>query len=120
MITLQLAYPDSALSPNSPKRHWRAKQAQKLTAKTEAYYKAFPFRETFECADALQMSLTIYPPTNARRDLDNVFASMKSAIDGVCQGLAIDDSQIRRVTLEWGTVVKSGAVELELRQYGGK
>ena len=61
------------------------------------------------------MTLTIYPPDKKRRDLDNVFASMKSAIDGVCQGLEIDDSQIHRVTLEWGVVVKDGAVELELK-----
>lgn len=119
-FVVELPYPSPVLSPNSPKRHWRAKQSEKQTAKTVAYYQAFPFRSTFSGADKLQMFLTIYPPNKVRRDLDNVFAAMKSAIDGVCQGLEIDDFQIRRVTLEWGTVVKSGAVKLELKQYGGK
>jgi len=114
-FTLQLPYPDGALSPNASKRHWRYKQPAKQAARTEAYYQAFPFRNSFSGADTLQMTLTIYPPDKKRRDLDNVFASMKSAIDGVCQGLEIDDSQIQRVTLEWGVVVKDGAVELELK-----
>lgn len=61
------------------------------------------------------MKLTFYPPNKKRRDLDNVYASMKSAVDGMCQGLNIDDSQIRRVTLEWGGVIALGAVELELK-----
>ena len=61
------------------------------------------------------MNLTFYPPNKKRRDLDNVYASMKSAVDGMCQGLNIDDSQIRRVTLEWGGVIALGAVELELK-----
>ena len=89
----------------------------KQIAKSEGLYKSQPFRTFFATSDKLQMILTIYPPNNVRRDLDNVHASMKAAIDGVCKGLEIDDSQIRRVTLEWGTVVKAGSVELELKQY---
>ncbi len=119
-FVLQLPYPDSILSPNSPKRHWRAKQPAKQAARDEAFFKSSPFHSTFAGVQKLNLLLTIYPPDHKRRDLDNVFASMKSSIDGMCKGLGIDDSQIRRVTLEWGSVVKDGAVELELKQYGGK
>ena len=114
-ITLQFPYPDRALSPNASKRHWRYKEPAKQAARTEAFYMAAPFKGTFNGYDALQMSLTIYPPDKKRRDLDNVFASMKSAIDGMCNAIAVDDTQIRRVVLEWGGVVKNGAVELELK-----
>lgn len=116
-FTLQLPYPDPALSPNASKRHWRAKQPAKQTAKTYGYYQAFPFRSMFAGVDVLQMSLTIYPPNKKRRDLDNVYASMKSILDGICDGLEIDDSQIHKVTLEWGAVMKSGAIELALKEY---
>jgi crossover junction endodeoxyribonuclease RusA len=117
---LQLPYPDSILSPNSPKRHWRLKQPAKEAARDEAFLKSSPFRSTFAGIRKLKITLTFFPPSNVRRDLDNAFASMKSSIDGMCKGLGIDDSQIRKVTLEWGAVVKGGAVELELKQYGGK
>ncbi len=114
-ITLQLPFPDRALSPNASKRHWRYKQPAKQAARTEAFYVVAPFKGTFSGSDLLQMSLTIYPPDKKRRDLDNVFASMKSTIDGMCKAIEIDDSQIRRVMLEWGGVVENGAVELELK-----
>jgi crossover junction endodeoxyribonuclease RusA len=119
-FVLQLPYPDSILSPNSPKRHWRLKQPAKEAARDEAFLKSSPFNSTFMGVPKLQITLTFFPPNNALRDLDNAFASMKSSIDGMCKGLGIDDSQIRRVTLEWGAVVKGGAVELELKQYGAK
>lgn len=114
-LTLQLPYPDRALSPNASKRHWRYKQPAKEAARTEAFYKAVSFRDWFTTSDALQMTLTFYPPNKSRRDLDNVFASMKPTIDGMCQALEIDDSQIRRVMFEWGGVTDNGAVELELK-----
>lgn len=113
---LRLPYPASILSPNSPKRHWRAKQPAKEAARTEAYLESVQFQSTFAGVKKLKMLLIICPPDHKRRDLDNVFASMKSSIDGMCKGLGIDDSQIRRVTLEWGAVVKGGAVELELKK----
>jgi crossover junction endodeoxyribonuclease RusA len=114
-ITLQLPYPASILSPNSAKRHWKAKQPAKEAAREYGYYLAVPFCRELDGAGALQMQMTIYPPNRVRRDLDNVFSAMKSALDGICRGLAIDDSQIRKVTLEWGGVVKGGAIEIELK-----
>lgn len=81
---------------------------------------SFSHRGLFEGVKALQICLIIFPPDRKRRDLDNILTAMKSAIDGMCKGLEVDDSQIRRATLEWGAVVKGGAVELELKEYGTK
>jgi len=117
VITLQLAYPDPVLSPNSPKRHWRHKVAAKQFAKDYGRLEAFSWRDVFTTRDRLQMHLTFYPPNNARRDLDNAYSSMKAAIDGMCEGLEIDDSQIRRVVLEWGDAFKGGCVKIELKKY---
>jgi crossover junction endodeoxyribonuclease RusA len=101
-LHLELPYPDPALSPNSPKRHWRSKQPAKETAREESFLYARPYVGMFTNADLLQMSLTFHPPNKKRRDLDNAYASMKSTLDGMCQGLEIDDAQIHRVTLVWG------------------
>lgn len=116
VFTLQLPYPDPILSPNSPKRHWRAKQPAKEAALHHAYYASCESKGIFKNTKTLQMKLTIYPPDRMRRDLDNVFSAMKSAIDGMSKGIGIDDSQIRQVTLKWGDVVKDGLVEFELRK----
>jgi len=118
IFELTLPYPDTVLSPNSPKRHWRAKQPAKETARSHAYYLAKACRISFAQDDVFRMVLTISPPNKQRRDLDNVFSSMKSAIDGVCSGLGIDDSQIRQVVLEWGSVSSAARsyLEVDLRE----
>jgi len=116
-VTISLPYPERILSPNSPKRHWKAKQPAKESAREQAYFLAWPLRGRLEGAKYLQMTLTIYPPNHRRRDLDNAHSALKSALDGMCRGLGVDDSQIRRVTLEWGNVIKGGQVEIDLRAY---
>lgn len=113
-MSLKLPYPHSVLSPNSPKRHWRAKQPAKGAARETAFVMALEQRGALDGVGELSLTLRIHPPTRARRDLDNVFSAMKSALDGVCAGIGVDDAQIRRVTLEWGAVVKGGEVELTL------
>jgi len=117
IVTLSLPYPNHILSPNSPKRHWKAKQPAKELARESAFTLAWPLRGSLEGEKALQLKLTIFPPDRQRRDLDNVHSALKSALDGMCKGLDVDDSQIRRVTLEWGTVVKGGQVDVDLRTY---
>lgn len=114
-VVLQLPYPDPVLSPNSPRRHWRQKQPAKQAAKAEAFFLAKPHQGKFTKSDSLQITLTFYPPDNRRRDLDNLTASMKAAVDGVFLGLGVDDSQIYYSAQRWGAVVENGAVELELK-----
>jgi Holliday junction resolvase RusA-like endonuclease len=117
IVTLSLPYPNRILSPNSPKRHWKAKQPAKEKARECAYFLAWPLRGSLEGEKLLQLNLTIFPPNRQRRDLDNVHSALKSALDGMCKGLGVDDSQICRVTLEWGAVVKGGQVDVDLRAY---
>jgi len=39
------------------------------------------------------VDLTFVPKTNARRDLDNLIASMKASHDGIADALEVDDSR---------------------------
>ena len=113
MTTIILPWPDSALSPNASKRHWRSRQAAKVLAKNIGYCAAYPMR-----ADApqgkLHLTVKLHPPDYRRRDMDNMLASLKPHLVGVCQALDIDDVWIRRVTLEWGSVETSGQVMVRL------
>ncbi len=62
-----------------------------------------------------QLEIIVYPPDRRRRDMDNVEASLKSAIDGFCQQIDIDDSQIvRTVKQKSAEVIKGGVVVLTL------
>lgn len=108
MITLTLPFPDRALSPNS-RRHWKAKLDPKQAARMEAWTIAHNTGRVLP-PGKYQAWLTFCPPNNKRRDLDNLLAAEKPTIDGLCAGLGIDDSCIKRVTLEWGEVYPNGKV----------
>jgi crossover junction endodeoxyribonuclease RusA len=56
--------------------------------------------------------MTFCPPTNRARDLDNLIASMKPALDGMAAALGVNDSTFR-FTAEIGEIVPGGRVIVE-------
>ena len=59
-------------------------------------------------SEALSISMILMPPTNARYDIDNrtkgVFDSLSAA------GFWVDDSQVKKLTIEKGSKVADGLV----------
>lgn len=45
--------------------------------------------------DVLAVHLEFYPPNKRSRDWDNLLASMKSGLDGLADGLGVNDSLFR-------------------------
>ena len=44
-------------------------------------------------AERLHLKITFAPPNRRARDLDNLLASLKSGLDGLCDVLGVDDSK---------------------------
>ncbi|AYO37651.1 RusA family crossover junction endodeoxyribonuclease [Serratia sp. P2ACOL2] len=62
----------------------------------------------------ISVAVVFYPPTKARRDLDNFF---KALFDAMTQaGVWLDDSQIKHIDAKWGPVTKGGKVELRISE----
>lgn len=62
----------------------------------------------------ISVAVVFYPPTKARRDLDNFF---KALFDAMTQaGVWLDDSQIKHIDAKWGAVIKGGKVELRISE----
>ena len=62
----------------------------------------------------LEVRVTVCPPDNRRRDLDNV---QKALLDALAKGGAYrDDSQIDRLVVERGPVMPGGKVLVEITQ----
>ncbi len=116
-LTLTLPWPDRRLSPNA-RLNWQAKLGAKQQARNVGKFAALmelDGKDLPEWMDGeLCMSLTIHPPSRRRMDQDNLLASLKSTLDGVMQGFAIDDSQIKRTVIEWGELIKGGQIALRL------
>ena len=126
LAEIALPWPNKVLSPNSKTNYWGVKQSAKSEARE---YAAFVAQEEFcdgKVSERLSITKELHawivfnPPNKIRRDLDNLLASIKPDIDGMCLGLKIDDSQIKRITLDWGKVDiqhKEGGIIIRLYGY---
>jgi len=85
-----LPWPHAALSPNA-RAHWRAKHK----AASDARYKASVIGSGRKRLQNPVCAVVPLVATNRRRDLDNVLAGLKSALDGLTDaGWWKDDSLI--------------------------
>ncbi|MFK8256841.1 RusA family crossover junction endodeoxyribonuclease [Erwinia sp. AnSW2-5] len=63
----------------------------------------------------IDIHVILYPPTRAKRDLDNF---QKALFDGLTHaGVWADDSQIKRMVVEWGSVTCHGKVEVTINEF---
>lgn len=103
---IRLAWPSRALSPNARVDRRSATPARKA-ARTEGWAEAK--RVGAQIAADAHLEFTFYPPNRARRDLDNLFSSMKAHRDGIASAAGVDDESWS-FSIRWGEVVKDGAV----------
>lgn len=63
----------------------------------------------------VEVFVVLYPPTRQRRDLDNY---QKALFDSLSHaGVWLDDSQIKRFTVEWGEITKPGKTEITISRF---
>lgn len=113
MNALTLPFPDSRLSPNSRRdRRWVTNLRQ--TARNTGFFQAKMAALEIPNHVPLHLFLTFCPPNNRRRDVDNLLSAFKSVLDGVFAALGVDDSNVRRTTLEMGEVMEQGQTLLRI------
>lgn len=66
-------------------------------------------------AELAAVEITLYPPDARRRDLDNYNKALFDALTHA--GVWEDDSQVKRMLVEWGPVVPKGRVEITISKY---
>ena len=118
MTRFLLPWPDKVLSPNA-RVHWakKAKAAKsvrnlvmidaKITLSKDAGLAARLL------ADEIPITITFCPPDRRGRDIDNLLASIKPHLDGLAQGLGINDRAFRP-TLNLARPCGCACVEVEL------
>jgi hypothetical protein len=92
MITISLPFPDKTLNPNK-RHHWSTVAKAKAKARSDAHALALKAGARLFNAKRVSVAVTIVPPDNRVRDTDNIFASLKSAFDGVAMAIGVDDSR---------------------------
>jgi len=99
------------LNPNSS-CHYHEK------AKKKAIYKDLWYWTTKEAkipkGDYSELSIVFYKPNRRWMDLDNMLASIKSGLDGMCLALESDDRCFTKITIEIAETI-GGMIKVEIK-----
>ncbi|HCD2376233.1 TPA: RusA family crossover junction endodeoxyribonuclease [Klebsiella pneumoniae] len=66
-------------------------------------------------ASPAEVVIVLHPPDYRRRDLDNYNKALFDAL--TYAGIWEDDSQVKRMTIEWGENAKGGRVEISITAF---
>lgn len=113
---LILPWPAKALNPNA-RTHWRPKAAAAKAYRHDAWWAAMAWIGTglgwWPSEGSIAVTITFRAPDKRSRDIDNMLASIKPAIDGLADAMHVNDSRFA-ITLRRGEPIKGGAVEIEV------
>lgn len=105
--TFEFPWPPRALSPNCAMK-WQAKAGPRREYKE--IWRSQSFMLGVRPEGNVKLNIVFHPPNNLKRDLDNMLASIKLGLDGLAQGLNINDFTFRPITIDVGETVKGGNV----------
>ncbi len=105
---IALPFPPPTLSPNA-RPHWAAKARAFKAYKFQCFAVLSQYREDLKGRDSFE--LRFMPPDRQRRDIDNMLAASKAALDALSEVCGVDDSKFN-LTIAKGEPVKGGAVVL--------
>ena len=116
-LRIVLPWPPRGLSPNA-RLHWAPKA--KLTKQVRAAAAAITRQavrqveplEWIHGNKALPVTVALFPP-HGRLDWDNAVAMQKANLDGVAEGLAVNDKRFRPAFV-FGQPVKGGRVVVDV------
>ena len=110
---IDLLWPDRILHPNS-RPHWAAKARAIKIYREYAEMMARRSGIRLSPDEILHLHATFYPPSKRRFDIDGLLSSIKAGIDGISDGLVINDYAFRSASVEIGEPVKGGGVRVAI------
>ena len=78
--------------------HWSTKAKQKAIYKDACYW--LTKEAKVPSSSYTELHLVFYKPNRRKMDIDNMLASMKSGIDGMCLAIGIDDNCFTKIVIE--------------------
>ncbi|MBC3945806.1 RusA family crossover junction endodeoxyribonuclease [Erwinia persicina] len=109
--------------PPSVNGYWRSTSRGTLISERGRKYRVNAIAAVYEqlrrrpqaITHEIDIHVILYPPTRAKRDLDNF---QKALFDGLTHaGVWADDSLIKRMVVEWGSVTCHGKVEVTINEF---
>lgn len=114
--------------PPSVNTYWRAPNSGPLKGRHLISAKGRAFQST-ACAAIIEqlrrlpkpssepaaVDIVLFPPDKRRRDIDNYNKALFDALTHA--GVWEDDSQVKRMHVEWGPVTPGGKVDITITKY---
>jgi hypothetical protein len=114
---LRLSWPPQALWPNCSRgKHWGNRIDADADYHQEGSIAAYGQIGTLRSIQTPVLRVSFHKKDRGRFDLDNAYAALKPAIDGVFKKWGRDDSEVSEVTLVRGGPVKGGCVMIEITE----
>lgn len=111
-MRIVLPFPPSELFPNKANgKHWSSTRAIKDKYRDDSFYltKQAGTPEIPETYN-IPIRLLFVQPDRRGRDMDNMLAASKHALDGVAKALGVDDRRFKPMTLDWMQETGSGSL----------
>lgn len=118
-FTVELSFPAPELMQNRREgHHWRYAHEAKVAQRQEAYLLARQVitQSGFETQPnaRYRVEMVFCPPDNRRRDVSNLHAAMKAALDGIAEAMEIDDSAFTEHEQRMSAVHARGCVRVRV------
>lgn len=108
-LEVMLPWPKKEQSPNF-RGHWMIKSRANKAARSMAAILAIGQGVCMPNDKKLVVGLLFNPPDKRHRDWDNLVASMKAGLDGIADGLRVNDRNFRLGSIDVGAVHVGGRV----------
>ncbi|MES2635831.1 MAG: hypothetical protein V4605_00800 [Pseudomonadota bacterium] len=116
-MIIKLPYPAKELMPNRKNgKHWANTVKAKDNARDYAYYSTLEALKTknHNQSGLIPLEITFVQSDKRLRDLDNLLAASKSALDGVAKALKVDDCIFEPITIKRGYDKLNSATLIEI------
>ena len=122
-MIIKLQFPPSELMPNRKNgKHWGSTHDIKTGSREAAHKATKSVIDTWKEPEGnIPLSLLFLSPDKRKRDLDNLLAASKAALDGIAQALGVDDKRFKPILIDevysgglGGTVV---AINVEVMSF---
>lgn len=107
-----LPWPPKQLNPNS-RTHWAVKAKFTKACRLRAGLETKVARVKVDWEGKIDVHIAFHPPDRRERDQDGMLSSCKAYLDGIADGLWVNDNRFR-LHLDVGEVVKGGKVVVKL------
>lgn len=113
MIEVLLAWPPSDLSPNK-RLHWTKLSKVKKSYRESCAWQTIEQKVGEIPEGPLLLDMTFIPPDHRSYDRDNLVARMKSGLDGLADGLKINDKRFTTLAARVSTDSIGGFVRVRI------